>query len=75
MKKIVAIILVIILIVLVFPVKSVYKDGGSVQYKSITYTVIKYHILSEDSDDAYIEDSGIKILGVTVKDIENGYLD
>ena len=74
-KKLITIIIsVIMLLALVFPIRTVFKDGGSVQYKSLTYTIINYHKLSEDTENGYADGLGIKVLGVTIKDIENGYL-
>ena len=52
MKKGLLIILVII-IILVIPVKIQYKDGGTVEYKSLTYKIIKWHRLSEFYQDGY----------------------
>ena len=46
MKKIL-IILIIILVVLLFPIKLQYKDGGTVEYKSLTYKIIKWHRLDD----------------------------
>lgn len=44
-KKAVIIAAVILLIIALFPVKFHYKDGGSVQYKAIAYSVWDYHTL------------------------------
>ncbi len=44
-KRTIAIIIVILLIVLLFPIRYRLKDGGSIVYKSITYQVTKVHRL------------------------------
>lgn len=72
-KKIILILVVIILIVLLFPIRNQLKDGGSVQFKSLTYEITKVHsLIPEDEaekigkvkpyNDGYI----IKILGFEI---------
>lgn len=48
-KKIVIVILV--LIVLLFPIRTQYKDGGTIEYKALLYRVIKWHNLDNNYDD------------------------
>ncbi len=44
-KKLTAIvILTVLLIILLFPVRLVYRDGGTVCYKAMLYEITKYHI-------------------------------
>ena len=75
MKKKVAILslAVILLVILLFPIRNQLKDGGSVQYKSLTYEITKVHSLIPEEnakelgkvkpyDDGYI----IKILGFEI---------
>jgi len=45
MKKKKIIIIVVILIVLLFPIRNQLKDGGTVEYKSLTYSISKVHSL------------------------------
>lgn len=52
-KKKVIIIAVLLLIVLVIPVKLHYKDGGTIEYKSLTYKIIKWHRLDDYYDTGY----------------------
>lgn len=75
-KRIISLLAILLIISgLIFPIKTTYKDGGSVQYKSLTYTVINYHILGDiESNDEIIEGTGVKFLGFVIKDIDNGYL-
>ncbi len=44
-KKI--IILLAVLVVLLFPIPSVYKDGGTRTYTSLTYKIIVWHKMKE----------------------------
>lgn len=44
-KKVIIIAVVILLIILLFPIRNQLKDGGSVQYKSLTYEITKVHSL------------------------------
>lgn len=41
----IAVIIVAALVILLFPIRIAYKDGGSVEYKALTYSVTKYHRL------------------------------
>ena len=73
-KKIVIGIVVFFMLVLLIPIPLRIKDGGSVQYKSVLYTVTKYHQLAMEtnSEDEELVDSGhlvgwgIKVLGVEI---------
>ena len=51
-KKAVAAIVaaVLLLVVLLFPIRMNLKDGGSVQYKSLTYSITKVHRLMPESE-------------------------
>lgn len=43
-KKIIKyIVIFLFLLVLFFPIKLQYKDGGTIEYKSLTYKIIKWH--------------------------------
>ena len=45
-KKAIIIICILACIILLFPVKQQFKDGGSIQYKAILYSVTKVHRLA-----------------------------
>ena len=72
MKRIFVILL--ILAVLLFPMRLQAKDGGTVVYKSILYTVHDMHaisdVYSEDGsvEHGYLVGTVIKILGVEIFD-------
>ncbi len=55
---------VIILLVLLIPVPTRYKDGGSVRYKAVLYDITKYHQLDLKSETDYNDGWNIKVLGI-----------
>ena len=73
-KKIVIGIVVFFMLVLLVPIRLQMKDGGSVQYKAVLYTVTKYHqsTLKENLEDEGIIESGyrvgwgVKVLGLEI---------
>lgn len=69
-KKIIIAAIIIITFVLLFPVKSQLKDGGTVEYRALLYKISKVHrlVLSEDMEKKKQYDDGmiIEILGVEV---------
>ena len=74
MKRILVILLVLVLAVLLFPMRLQAKDGGTVVYKSILYTVHDMHkisdVYSEDGsvEHGYTVGTVIKILGFEIFD-------
>ncbi len=63
-KKIIRITIIIIALILLFPIPLRYKDGGTVKYQALLYSITDYHALrGVDGYDTGIE---IKILGITV---------
>lgn len=63
-KKIILIIIILIAIILLFPIPMELKDGGSVEYRALLYTVTKYHKLAPiETESGYIDGIGIEILG------------
>lgn len=69
-KKIIIAAIIIITFVLLFPVKSQLKDGGTVEYRALLYKISKVHrlVLIEDMEKKKQYDDGIiiEILGVEV---------
>lgn len=67
-KKIFAVIVIVVFVILLTPIRMNLKDGGSVKYKSLVYEVTKIHRLAPDVDGVkpYIDGFEVKILGVTV---------
>jgi len=63
-KKIIRVTIIIIALILLFPIPLRYKDGGTVKYQAVLYSITDYHALrGVDGYDTGIE---IKILGITV---------
>lgn len=67
-KKIITEIIIAILLVLSVPIPLHLKDGGTVEYRALAYTVSKVHRLSEDIGKGYDTGTVIKIFGLTVYD-------
>lgn len=65
---------IILLILMLIPIPLKLKDGGTVLYKAVLYSVYDYHILSvprefnENGERKYDEGIGVYILGFTVYD-------
>ena len=71
MKKKIIIIVCVVLVVMLIPIKTHLKDGGTIQYKSILYKINKVHRLIENGFDIGTE---IEILGFKVFDnVESVY--
>lgn len=70
-KKVIIILLVIILLILLFPIRNQLKDGGTVEWKSLTYSISNVHSLYTLGNDneyemGYREGIIIKIFNMTV---------
>lgn len=62
-KNIVIIIVILLLIILLFPIQiNRLNDGGTVEYRTLLYSITKYHRLDENIDDGYIDGIEIKVL-------------
>ena len=66
-NKIGIIIIIIVLIILLFPIPLHYKDGGTVEYKAITYSVTDYHAINS-AEGEYLVGRTIEIFGIEVFD-------
>lgn len=63
-KNIVIIIVILLLIILLFPIQiNRLNDGGTVEYRTLLYSINKYHRLDENIDDGYIDGIEIKVFG------------
>lgn len=65
-KKMIIAIIVIILLILLVPISNYLKDGGTVEYKALTYKIIKVRALNEFSPTGYDEGFVIKLFGKTI---------
>ena len=68
MKKLIKIIVCLLAIMLLIPIKSVCKDGGTKVYSAILYDVYDVHRIYDydDQETNYIEGKIIIILGIEV---------
>ena len=74
MKKKKIILILIIIILMLIPIPTKLKDSSSTEYKSLLYSITKYHIINQDSIKGYDDGFKIKILGITIYDNINTYL-
>lgn len=67
-KKLIIGICIFLIAVLLIPIPMRLKDGGTVRYNAILYTIEDVHRINPDinSDQAYLEGTIIKILGIEV---------
>lgn len=67
-KKIGRVIIIVVLVaLLLFPIPIRYKDGGSVEYKAITYSVMKHKAMNT-VDGEYRVGYTVDIFGIEVFD-------
>lgn len=81
-RKLVIIISVLMLILIIsfFPVRSPIKDGGSMNYISLSYQITRYHVPSTVVDDGklrqvYLDGWRVKILNHVIYDDESRIYD
>ena len=67
-KKIFIAVIVIILLVLLVPIPMRLKDGGTIEYKALIYTISKVHKLNHNSASGYDNGLIIKIFGKDFKE-------
>lgn len=70
-KKIIVGIGILLAIILLFPIPYHIKDGGSIEYKAILYSVTDVHALNDlenHPEHPYCEGIRIEILGIEVFD-------
>ena len=65
-KKIVIIICVLLAIALLFPIPLRMKDGGTVKYQAVLYSVSDVHRLAPSEDSGYEDGIIIEILGIQI---------
>lgn len=65
-KIIVAVIIAVVLAILLVPCRIQYKDGGSVEYKAVTYSITKYH--RGPINGKYLNGWKIEVFGITLRD-------
>ncbi len=68
-RKKALILLILIFIAFLIPMKIQYKDGGTVEYRAILYSVQKNHALkTENYRTGYLIGTEVRILNFTVYD-------
>ena len=65
-KKIIIAVIIIILLVLLIPIPSRLKDGGTVEYKALTYKISNVHRLVANSETGYEDGTIIEIFGIEI---------
>lgn len=68
-KKIIIITIIIIALILLIPIPFRLKDGGSIEFRALLYTITKYHKLApidENTDSEHIDGISIEILGMEI---------
>lgn len=78
MKKTVITILALVLIILLFPVRRQIKDGGSIEYRAIVYTVYDVHksyISDSDIKMKYVEGVIVEIFGIQAYNNTDPYIE
>ena len=65
-KKALVIVGIILAIVLLFPIPMRLKDGGTVKYQAVLYSISDVHRLSLESETGYEEGIIIEILGAEI---------
>ena len=68
-KKILIAVIVIILLVLLVPIPMRLRDGGTIEYKALIYTISKVHRLNHNSKSGYDNGLIIKIFGNLIRGI------
>lgn len=62
-KKVMLGIVIVVILLLLIPIPMRLKDGGSIEFRAVLYTITKYHKIDLNSEKGYIDGIGIKILG------------
>lgn len=65
-KKVIILIVIIILMILLVPIPMHLNDGGTVEYKALTYKVSKVHRLTGDLEKEYEDGTIIEVLGFEI---------
>ena len=66
MKKLICAVCIVLALVLLIPVPLRLKDGGSVEYRAVLYSVTDVHRLAPEAQSGYLEGTIIEILGMEV---------
>jgi len=64
--KAIAIGLALLMTILLFPIPLRYKDGGTVEYRAVLYSVYDVHRLAMEPEDGFEEGIIVEILGIEI---------
>ena len=65
-KKILTVICILLLIVLLVPIPMRMKDGGTVKYQALLYSISDVHRLAPSTESGYEDGLVIEILGMQI---------
>lgn len=65
-KKIIIAVIIILALILLVPIPNHLKDGGTVEYKALTYKISKVHRLNHNSESGYEDGLIIELLGFEI---------
>lgn len=74
-KKVIVIVIVIVFLVLFVPIPMHLKDGGTVEYKALTYKVSKIHRTNPYSLTGYEDGIVVEVFGIKVYEKINKHMD
>lgn len=67
-NKVIIVVIIAFLLILLVPIPMRLKDGGTVEYKALTYKISKVHRLNNNSKTGYEDGIIIEILGIKIYD-------
>ena len=62
-KKMIVVVIIVVLLILIVPIPMYLNDGGTVEYKALTYKISKVHRLVDAPETKYEDGIIIEILG------------
>ena len=74
-KRIIITIIIIIALILLIPIPNHLRDGGTVEYKALTYKISKVHKLNINSLTGYEDGIIIEILGIKIYEKADKHMD
>lgn len=60
-KKPIIISIIVCVILMLIPIKTKFKDGGTVKYSAVLYSVTFYHSINDSCESGYYEDTVFEI--------------
>lgn len=75
MKKIIIAIIIIVLLIVLVPVPRYLNDGGTIEYKALTYKISRVHRLNASSLTGYEDGIIIEILGAKIYEKIDKHMD